>query len=211
MSERLFFRYGTMGCGKSTSLLQVQHNYKTQGLDTLVIKPSFDDRDGDEIQARIGIKAKVDMLVSQKDSIFDLVSDHVNEVGEVACVLVDEANFLTVDQARELWLVATLLSIPVIAYGLRVDYRGEGFPASKELLTLAHRIEELKTVDQTGKKCTMHLRSIGGEYVFEGEGLIVGDIQGSERYESCTSETWLREYMKYKNTKEQIDYRGGMV
>lgn len=208
----LIFRYSTMSSGKSTSLLQVAFNYDEVGLTPILIKPKFDTRDEGVIKSRIGIMRGVDHLIDNNDNIFNLISGYNNGDKDCDCVLVDEANFLTKEQARQLWQIDTQLNIPVIAYGLRVDYRGEGFEGSKELLTLAHKIEELKTVDETGKKCTMHLRKVNGSYVFEGNPTIVGDIVGEEKYESCTSIKWLNEYNKYKKNiiASQIDHRGGM-
>ena len=209
---QLIFRYSCMGAGKSTNLLQVAYNYNQKGFNVLLAKPKFDDRDGYYIYSRLGIKKNVDFLIKKDDNIFDIVSK-LSMNKEYKCLLVDEVNFLTKEQARQLWRIAVELDILVIAYGVRVDYRGEGFDGSKELLTLAHKIEELKTVDESGKKCTMHLRSINGKYVFDGDPHIVGDIQGEERYESCTADKWLREYNKYKKAKllSQIDYRGGLL
>lgn len=210
---KLFFRYSCMGSGKSTSLLQVAHNYETVGLNTLLIKPQFDTRDEGVISSRLGVRKQVDILLKESDDVYGVIKRKLVDYGrKVSCILVDEANFLTAKQARGLWRVATELDIVVIAYGLRVDYMGEGFEASKELLTLAHEIEELKTVDKTGKKCTMHLRSVDGEYVFEGDPTIVGDIKGDTKYESCTSSKWLQEYNAHLMEKiaDEIDHRGGM-
>lgn len=209
---KLFFRFGCMDCGKSTHLLQIAHNYDKRGLVPLIVKPKFDTRGDFYVKSRLGIKREVDYLVSKEDNISEKIETWI-ERENYDCILVDEAHFLTKKQARDLWKIATELDIVVIAYGLRVDYMGEGFDASKELLTLAHEIEELKTVDETGKKCTMHLRSINGKYVFEGTPKIVGDIKGKEKYESCTSKKWLSEYNEYQQEKiaNQIDYRGGLL
>lgn len=210
---KLFFRHSTMGAGKSTNLLQVAHNYESMGLEVMLVKPQLDTRDETFISSRLGIRKQADILVKEDDSMYLVVKRELDSrKNDVACILVDEANFLTVKQARDLWQIATDLDIVVIAYGLRVDYMGEGFEASKELMTLAHEIEELKTVDETGRKCTMHLRSVDGVYVFEGESKIVGDIEGEVKYESCTSEKWLAEFKKHIKDKiaEQIDHRGGM-
>lgn len=202
-----------MGSGKSTNLLQVAHNYESVGLDVLLVKPIFDNRDETFISSRLGVRKQADILLEENESAYDIIVREIDGTGkDYACILVDEANFLSKEQARDLWVIATQWDIVVMAYGLRVDYMGEGFEGSKELMTLAHEVEELKTVDSTGKKCTMHLRSVDGKYVFEGDQTIVGDIKGEVRYESCTSEKWLDEFHKYKTNKiaEQIDYRGGM-
>lgn len=197
-----------MSAGKSTNLLQVAHNYESNGLEVLLIKPQFDTRDKGLIRSRLGIERCADIIAKEDDNIFSMVKQII-EKRNIECILVDEVSFLTKRQARELWRIAVELDTVVIAYGLRVDYMGEGFESSKELLVLAHEIEELKTIDETGKKCTMHLRKVNDEYVFSGKPRIVGDIKGEEKYESVTAETWLKEYERYK-TRTLIDSRGGM-
>lgn len=214
MSSKLFFRYSCMGAGKSTNLLQVAHNYDSIGQKAVIIKPKFDNRENDLVAARLGISKKADILLEEHDDVFMIIQDLIENKEDCDCVLVDESNFITVEQSRQLWEVATLLGVPVIAYGLRSDYMGQGFPSSKELMILAHEIEEVnKIVDETGKKCTMHLRSVDGEYVFEGDQSIVGDLKGKVRYESCTSRKWLEEHARYKRKRigEQIDIRGGLL
>lgn len=211
--SKLYFRYSCMGAGKSTNLLQVADNYESVGLEVLLVKPIFDSRDETFISSRLGVRKQADILLERHESAYDVIFSEVTKTGkDYICILVDEANFLTKEQARDLWVIATQLDIIVMTYGLRVDYMGNGFEGSKELMILAHEIEEIKTVDRTGEKCTMHLRSVNGEYVFEGVPTIVGDIKGDVRYESCTSKTWLKELQAYKQRRiqEQIDYRGGM-
>lgn len=184
-----------MDCGKSTMLLQVAHNYESQGFKIIIIKPSFDTRDSDMIKSRLGMQRKVDISLKQYANIFCIIK---NLKEKPYCILVDESNFLTKQQARQMWEIAVLLDITVICFGLRTSYTGEGFEGSKELLVLAHKIEEIKSIDSDGNKCTMHLRKVNGEYIFDGIPTIVGD---TDVYESCSAEKWLAKYIENKGDK----------
>ena len=195
-------RVATMGAGKSTHLLRVAYNYEQVGFNILVVKPSFDTRDCNLVQSRIGISRPCDVVLDESDNIFEIAKEkHQNN--ELEAVLVDEANFLTKEQAVQLLRVSAQLDITVIAYGIKSSYVGGGFEGMNQLMAIADKIEEpVKCIDRTGKKCTMHLRSVDGKYVFDGDSCIVGDIKGVEKYESCTAKKWFHEYDKYLQLKE---------
>jgi thymidine kinase len=175
---KLYFRYSAMNAGKSTSLLQVAHNYEEQGQRVRLYTAAIDDRYGSGcITSRLGPQREAEMF----DESFDFLNA-VPEAGRasVACVLVDEAQFLTPHQVRQLHRIAQVRSVPVICYGLRTDFRGEPFPGSTYLLALADEIEELKNICTCGKKATMNVRvDEAGNRVKEGEQI---DIGGNERY-----------------------------
>ena len=137
---KLYFRYGAMNSGKTTLLMQTAHNYEERGMKVLVMKPTKDLKAGEEISSRLGITRKVDCMVRPEDHVLTYMLDHI----DVSCVLVDEAQFLTPGQVDELLRVTTDLNIPVICYGLRTDFRTQGFPGSTRLLEVAHSIEEMK-------------------------------------------------------------------
>lgn len=192
-----------MGSGKSAHLLQVAHNYEQEGFKIIKMKPSFDTRELDIIYSRIGISKPCDLVFTNEDDLFNIVKSKLKD-GEIEAVLVDEVNFITEEQAIQLVRISAQLDITVIAYGLKASYTGVGFSGMNRLMSMAHKIEEPnKIVDRTGKKCTMHLRSINGKYVFDGEACIVGDIIGEEKYESCTAERWFYEYDKWLESKEE--------
>lgn len=192
--SKLYFKYGCMGSSKSMDLLRTAHNYKQLGLNVEIIKPAIDTRDENVVRSRIGIEMPC-TLFGIEENIYDMVRYMINcpiSGKSINCLLVDEAQFLSKEQVRQLWSIVQELDIPVIAYGLRIDYRGEGFEASKELMTLAHSIEELKTICGCGKKATHHLLRVNGEYTFDGEGIHIGDTE----FQSVCGKCWLEAYNK---------------
>jgi len=161
-----------MNAGKSTAMLQVAHNYEEQGQQVRLFTAAIDDRFGvGKITSRLGLQRDVET--------FDANTNFL-ELPRVACVLVDEAQFLSVDQVQQLHQLAQVQGVPVICYGLRTDFRGEPFPGSIYLLALADDIEELKNICSCGKKATMNVRvDEEGRRIREGEQISIG---GNERY-----------------------------
>ena len=172
---KLYFRYGAMNCGKTTSLLQVAHNYEEKGMNVLLIKPSKDTKGKNKVVSRLGVSREVDYLIGENDSIIEKTEEYLKENKKLDCLLVDEAQFLDPAQVDELLFFATkidivdFLGINVICYGLRTDFQLNGFPGSTRLLELASSIEEMKTICECGKKATFNARYVNGEFVTEGE------------------------------------------
>ena len=162
---KLYFKYGAMNSGKTTTLLQSIYNYEEQGMKVVLLKPKVDKKGEDEIVARIGLKRKVDVLINDNDDIFKIISEKYKNVN---CVFVDESQFITFMQADELLKVAALLDIPVICYGIRTDFLMNGFIGSSRLLQIADKIEEIKTICKCGKKATVNVRMANGKYIFSG-------------------------------------------
>lgn len=166
---KLYFYYSAMNAGKSTTLLQSAHNYEERGMNVLLFAPAIDDRDGvGTIASRIGLSRPATTF-SPSDDLYVRVADQKQD-GELSCVLIDEAQFLTAAQVLQLTCVVDRLSVPVLAYGLRTDFRGEPFEGSKYLLSWAEEISEIKTVCSTGSKATMNARLDA-----EGNRVTVGD------------------------------------
>ena len=184
---KLYFKYGTMGCSKSMDLLRTAYNYDKLGMKTIILKPEIDTRDVGVVRSRVGLEMECITFCKDQD-LYKTITSSTELEGNIDCVLVDEAQFMEVEQVKQLWEVVVRLDIPVIAYGLRIDYRGEGFQASKELLTLAHSIEEIKTVCKCGSKATHHLLKVNGEYTFSGDGIHVGDTE----FTSVCGKCWNR-------------------
>ena len=185
---KLYFRYGAMNCGKTTALLQTAHNYAESGQKAIIIKPAVDTKMKSCVTSRLGISREVDLLVGENDNLFK----HFEENGQgLDCILVDEVQFLTVAQIEELYRVAVVLNIPVICYGLRADFRMDGFPASSRLLELAHSITEMKNVCSCGKKATCNLRLVNNVPVFKGNQV---EIDNSDfiSYKAVCSECYER-------------------
>lgn len=159
-----------MNAGKSTYLLQVAHNYKENGMEVLLLTSALDGRDGfGVISSRIGLKAEAMTYGPETD--FDVLLHDV----DVACVLVDEAQFLTVGQVHQLHRWVHARDTPVMCFGLRSDFKGNPFPGSAALLALADSLEEIKTICRCGKKATMNIRTNEqGVRVREGDQVLIG-------------------------------------
>jgi thymidine kinase len=178
---KLYFYYSSMNAGKSTNLLQSSYNYKERGMHTLVLAPQFDDRFGEgKVTSRIGITSDATTFTVDTD-LLALVGDADSD-RQIHCVLIDEAQFLTRDQVFQLGEVTDKLNIPVLAYGLRTDFRGEPFEGSKYLLAWSDNLRELKAICHCGTKATMVLRmDEQGQAVTDGAQVEIG---GNDRYVS---------------------------
>ena len=179
-----------MNSGKSTALMQVAHNYEEQGMRVLILKPQVDTKGGDELVSRLGVRRKADLLVPPEMDVFAAVQQAA-AVAPLACVLCDESQFFTPQQAEELFMVTVELNIPVICYGLRSDFSLKGFPGSTRLLELAHTIEEMKTICTCGRKATCNCRKVNGEFVFEGEQVAI-DLQNDVQYVSMCPQCYFK-------------------
>ncbi|NNF17254.1 MAG: thymidine kinase [Gammaproteobacteria bacterium] len=178
---KLYFYYSSMNAGKSTSLLQSSHNYRERGMNTMIITPEINDRDGDGvIKSRIGLESEA-VTLGHEDDVLVIVRRQTH-VQPVHCVLIDEAQFLSKAHVYQLGEVCDRLNIPVLAYGLRTDFQGELFEGSKYLLAWADNLKELKAVCHCGAKATMVIRlNEDGEAVREGAQVQIG---GNDRYVS---------------------------
>lgn len=178
---QLYFYYSAMNAGKSTSLLQSSYNYRERGMHTLVLTASIDDRFGiGKISSRIGISSEA-TIFSDTDNLTDMINT-AHQHQTLHCVLLDESQFLTKEQVKQLAYVVDKLDIPVLCYGLRTDFQGELFSGSQYLLAWADKLVELKTICHCGRKANMVLRlDAHGKPIKEGEQVAIG---GNERYES---------------------------
>ena len=178
---KLYFHYSTMNAGKSTLLLQASYNYIERGMQTYLLTARFDDRAGSgKIGSRIGIEAEADTY-STEDDLFSLIDARLTQ-GPCACVLVDEAQWLSRDQVWQLARAVDDLKVPIMCYGLRVDFRGELFPGSAALLALADEMREVRTICHCGRKATMVVRmGEDGKALQDGPQVQVG---GNETYVS---------------------------
>jgi thymidine kinase len=181
---KLYFYYSAMNAGKTTMLLQSAHNYHERGLRTLLLTPRLDDRAGEgTIASRIGLKARARAFARDEDLV-QVVRRDLAARGALACVLVDEAQFLSKAQVWQLAEVVDVLDVPVLAYGLRTDFRGEPFEGSQYLLAWADNLIEIKTICHTGRKATMVVRvDEHGRAVTDGPQVEIG---GNERYVSVS-------------------------
>jgi len=183
---KLYFHYSTMNAGKSTVLLQASHNYIERGMQTYLLTTQMDDRAGEgRIASRIGIGSDADTYARGED-LFAKIESRLRE--PCACVFVDEAHFLEPDQVWQLARAVDDLKVPIMCYGLRVDFRGELFPGSATLLALADEMREVRTICHCGKKATMVVRQdADGRVLKDGAQFLVG---GNETYVSLCRKHW---------------------
>ena len=175
---KLYFRYGAMGSSKTANAVMVQYNYRERGQQVLMLKPKLENRDGATIvRSRCGLEAQCRFVEELPTLPLD----------GIACVIVDEAHFLTGAQVRMLVDIVDERDIPVICYGLRTDFRGELFEGSRELLCWADTIEEIKTVCWCGRKATFNARVQDGRIVREGEQIL---LDGNSQYISLCRKHW---------------------
>lgn len=198
---KLYFRFGAMNSGKSTGLLQAAYNYEERGQRVLLAKPSVDTKGDREIVSRLGVTRTVDVVLPADADVraavadagaTDPESDRLDGmVRPVSCVLVDEAQFLTPRQVDDLLRVAVLDDVPVLAYGIRTDFRTEAFPGSRRLLEVAHSLEELKTICRCGRKAVFNARKVDGRFVFDGSQVAIDGVYVT--YESLCGNCYLTE------------------
>ena len=186
---KLYFSYATMNAGKSTLLLQASYNYRERGMRTAIFIASFDDRAGQgRISSRIGLSCEAIAFDGSDDLYRHIEQLNGDGEGEIACVFIDEAQFLSQEQVWQLARVADRLHIPVMAYGLRTDFQGKLFPGSMALLAIADELREVRTICHCGRKATMVVRLDGeGRVIREGAQIEVG---GNEKYVSYCRTHW---------------------
>lgn len=199
---KLYFRYGAMNSGKSTALLQAAFNYEERNQRVLLTKPTVDTKGSDDIVSRLGVTRGVDFLVPAESGLREEFRRHAaaepgetlvdvapDQVRPVACLLVDEAQFLTPAQVDDLLRIAVLDNVPVLAYGIRTDFRTRAFPGSARLMDIAHALEELKTICRCGRKAVFNTRRVGDEMVFDGDQVAIDGDQ--VWYESLCASCYL--------------------
>lgn len=166
--EKLYFRYGAMNCGKTTHLLQTAHNYEEQNMKVLIMKPIIDTKGETKIVSRIGISKEVNHLIKNNENIYKYISK-IDNLNDYKCIFIDEAQFLTRNQVNQLMQIVIEKNIPIICYGIRLDFKGNGFKGSTRLLEIAHTIEELKTICRCGNKAIYNARYINNVFTIDGK------------------------------------------
>jgi len=185
---KLYFSYAAMNAGKSTILLQASHNYRERGMHTMLLTARLDTRVAEgRIASRIGLEASAFVFDTETDMTSLIEAEHAG--AELACVMVDEAQFLSEAQVWQLADIADRVGIPVMCYGLRTDFQGNLFPGSARLLAVADVLREIRTICHCGRKATMVVRQDGeGRVIREGAQIEIG---GNERYVSLCRRHWV--------------------
>ena len=189
---KLHFRYGAMNSGKTAILIQTAFNYEERGQKVLIIKPGIDTKGNDTIVSRIGVSRKVDYLINNDDSVIDTLKNNLKNIN---CILVDEVQFMTRKQVEELWYITKVFNIPVIGYGLRTDFKTNGFEGSIRMLELADELLEMPTICRCGKKAKFNGRLINNEYVYDGDSICIDDKEDVS-YESLCGSCYLKKVRK---------------
>ena len=179
---KLIFKYSTMNSGKTIDLIRTVHNYEENNCKVLVFKPIIDTKAGTKVQTRIGLEREVDILIKENDSIIDLLK---GKLKDVKCIFIDEAQFLSVLQVDELFIITKAMDIPVICYGLRTDFKLDSFTGSKRLLELSEDLEEFKTLCYCGEVARYAARKVDGKYQVEGEKIIIDGQKNIEYVPLC--------------------------
>ena len=201
--SKLIFYYSTMGSGKTMDLLRMAYNYDKNNRKILVMKPSIDTKAGDMIETRIGLRRKVDILIDKDAVIFNLIS---NQVKDVRCIFIDEAQFLTKEQVYHLFIVCKSLNIPVICYGLRTDFKGELFEGSAALIAYADELNEFKNnCSICDEMARFNARRVNGKYVTTGDKIVIDGTQDIEYVPLC-GDCYLKEVQRidYDKVKKYV-------
>lgn len=186
---KLYFRFGAMNSGKTTALLQAAHNYEERGQNVLIAKPRVDTKGDTELVSRLGVRRQADLLLQPNDSVLEVYDRAASD--STACLLIDEAQFLSPQQVDDALRIAVMRDTPVLAYGIRTDFQTRSFPGSARLLEVAHSLEELKTICRCGRKAIFNARLINGSFVFSGTQVA---IDGDDvTYESLCASCYLNE------------------
>lgn len=191
---KLHFRYGAMNSGKTTILIQTAYNYEERDQKVVLIKPEIDSKGGEKIVSRIGASRKVDELLSPNDSVVEKLEKYFDNLN---CILVDEAQFLDKKQVEELFYITKIYDIPVIAFGLRTDFKTNGFTGSTRLLELADSLEEMPTICRCGSKARFNGRKLDGQFQTEGKSVVIDDNKEVE-YESLCGTCYFQKVLKIK-------------
>jgi thymidine kinase len=192
--SKLYFRYGAMNSGKSTALLQAAYNYEERSQHVLIAKPSVDSKGDKSIVSRLGVSRDVDFLITPSQNLREKFASEAEslrraENKQIACLLLDEAQFLSPEQVDQCLEIAVLDGVPVLAYGIRTDFKTLSFPGSKRLLEISHSLEELKTICRCGRKAMFNGRLLNGVFIFDGEQVAIDGDQVT--YESLCANCYL--------------------
>ncbi|MBQ6284680.1 MAG: thymidine kinase [Bacilli bacterium] len=189
--SKLYYRYGAMNSGKTTLLLQVAHNYEERGMKVLILKPKIDTKGDNKLVTRIGLKRKVDHLIDKDEKLIN----YLNTIPkDIACILVDESQFLTRDQVDDLFMFTKLKDTAVICYGLRSDFKTMAFPGSLRLFEIADVMEELYTICRCGKRAKFNGRIVNGEFTAVGDQVAI-DGENEVQYESLCGKCYLEKVL----------------
>ena len=190
---KLHFKYATMNSGKTIDLIRTAYNYEENGAKVIILKPKIDTKGDNKITSRIGLERKVDYLVSYDESVIDILKGNLKDV---KCIFVDEAQFLSKVQIDELNLITKACNIPVLCYGLRVNFKNELFNGSKRLMEVADELEPLFTLCECTEIARFVGRKVNGEYTLDGEEILIDGSKEEVEYVPLCGKCYLKKVKK---------------
>jgi len=167
---KMHFKYASMNSGKSIDLIRTAYNYEENGYKVLILKPAVDTKGNDYITSRVGLSKKADILLLYSDDVLEKLK---GKLKDISCILIDEAQFLSIKQVEDLFLISKACDIPVICYGLRTNFKMESFAGSKRLLEIADVLEGITTLCSCGEIARYVGRKVGDKYVKDGEEIVI--------------------------------------
>lgn len=190
---KLYFNYGAMASGKTIEVIETAYKYNSKNMHAVLAKPRIDTKGNDKVISRIGMEKETDFTIGKNETFIE----HLKEYDDITCLIVDEAQFLTRNQVLELFYLVKRLNLPVICYGLKVNFKGELFEGSAALLEFADTLNELVAICSCGRKARFNARKVNNQYVYEGDIVVIG---ADEAYEpmcgNCFTEKVLLPYSK---------------
>ena len=191
---KLHFKYGTMNSGKSIDLMRTAYNYEEMGYKVLVLKPMIDTKGENKLSSRIGMERVVDVLIPLDSLVLPLIKNKITD--NLACIFVDEAQFLSKNQIDELFIITKKFDIPVICYGLRNNFKMEGFSGSIRLLEIADELEEIKTLCPCGEIARYAGRKTNGKFTIEGNEVVIDGSKDNIEYVPLCGKCYLKKVKK---------------
>lgn len=176
---KLHFKYGAMNSGKSIDLIRTAHNYEEMGYDVLIMKSKIDTKGNDKLSSRIGLERKVDIMIDKNDSMLNLLKDKLDNI---SCIFIDEVQFLNGTQIEELFYISKKFDIPIICYGLRNNFKMEGFEGATRLLQIADELEEIRTLCKCKEIARYAGRKVNGKFTIDGEDIVIDGSNNSVEY-----------------------------
>lgn len=199
---KMHFKYASMNSGKSIDLIRTAYNYEENGYKVLILKPAIDTKGENHITSRIGLSKKVDELLLYSDNVLEKLKGRLHDI---ACILIDEAQFLSTKQVEDLFLISKACDVPVICYGLRTNFKMESFAGSKRLLEIADVLEGINTLCSCGEIARYVGRKVGDKYVQDGEEIVIDGTENITYIPLC-GKCFLEKVNKIdlNKTKEQL-------
>ena len=196
---KLCFKYATMNSGKTIDLIRTAYNYEENGFRVIVMKPKSDTKGLDKLNSRIGLERKVDVLINDETNIIETIQKRINS--NLKCIFIDEAELLSKEKIDELYLATKVFDIPIICYGLRTNFKMEGFEGAKRLLEIAESLEEIKTLCECGEIARYAGRKVDNLFTDKGEEIVIDGSCDNVKYVPLCGDCYLKKVKKinYRN------------